>query len=71
MNIEKQIQDLSAKRAELYEQAGEVSLTNPKQAKSLWAAADALVVAMDALQQAERLETKKPEAAFDPWDLLA
>lgn len=71
MNIEKQIQELSAKRTDLYEQAGKVSLTNPEQAKALWAAADALVVAIDALQQAERLEPKAPVVTFNPWELLA
>lgn len=70
MTLQTQIQSLSELRLDLYEQAGKVSQTNEGQAKALWAAADALVVAMEALGEAESLELKAPEAAFNPWDLL-
>ena len=71
MTLQTQIRALSALRLDLYEQAGKVSQTNEAQAKALWAAADALVVAIDALDKAESLEPKTPEAEFNPWDLLA
>lgn len=53
MQYQEKIQSLSQLRNELYEEAGKVSISNPEQAKNLWAAADLLVKAMDEIEAAE------------------
>lgn len=71
MNYQAKTQELSALRLDMYEAAGAVCLTNDAQAKALWAVADAVGVAIDALQRAESLEPKAPEFVGNPWDMLA
>lgn len=71
MNLQQQIQELSAMRNDLYAKAGQVSLSNPEQAKSIWTAADKIVEALNALELAESLEPKEPVFSGDPWVLLA
>lgn len=53
MNYQAQIQNLSEMRNELYAEAAKVAISNPEQAAKLWAAADALVSAMDEIEAAE------------------
>ena len=69
-NLTQQIQTLSEMRNELYAQAGEVSLSNPEQAKALWAAADALVKAMDAIESAQGMEKTVQACSGNAWDGL-
>ena len=69
MNYQAEIQKMSDLRKELYAEAGEVSLSNPDQAKKLWAAADALVVAMRNIQAAEPAY-EAPKFESNPFDAL-
>lgn len=43
LNYNAKIQELSALRAEIYEEAGKFNHSNPEHAKRLWSAADAVV----------------------------
>lgn len=78
MNYQAAIQGLSAQRASINEAAAKAVDTNQDQARALWAASDALVVAMEQLSKASDLADKaelqaRSEAAksMNPWDLLA